>query len=121
VAKLDPSQSGSQALIYATYIGGPGADGASAVAVDASGNAYVAGYTQGDFPVTPGAFQTSQYFPSGCGGGGVFVSKLSAGGSQLAYSTYVGLCGSSANGIAVDALGDAYVVGDTGLDAYWKR
>jgi len=44
-------------LIYSTYLGGTGLDNANGIAVDSSGNAYVAGYTEStDFPVTPGAF-----------------------------------------------------------------
>ena len=47
-------------LIFSTYFGGSGADMAGFLAVDPSGNAYVSGWTSSaDFPVTPGAFQTS--------------------------------------------------------------
>jgi hypothetical protein len=62
VAKLNAAGSG---LVYATYLGGPGAvsylsfDAAAAVAIDSAGNAYVAGTTYAPgFPVTPGAVQT---------------------------------------------------------------
>jgi hypothetical protein len=113
VAKLDPSVSGQAASIYATYIGGPaGIDGSSgqAIAVDASGSAYVTGWTQcTHFPTTSGAFQTTV-----CNGCVIapFVTKLNAGGSQLVYSTYLsGVSQAVGNGIAVDSLGDAYVVG----------
>src|SRR5207245_10206926 len=42
------------------------------------------------------------------------VSKLSATGSALVYSTYLGGSGEDAGlGIAVDGLGNAYVVGNT--------
>ena len=57
VAKLDPS--GSH-LLYSTYLGGSGADGAFGLAVDATGAVYVAGGTQStDFPTTPGALSTT--------------------------------------------------------------
>src|ERR1019366_6785075 len=52
-------------LAYSTYLGGNGGrdgglDAANAIAVDTAGNAYVAGYTwSSDFPVTQGAFQTT--------------------------------------------------------------
>jgi Beta-propeller repeat len=121
VAKFNPSASGSQSLIYSTYLGGPGYDTAVAIAVDASGNAFVTGHTQSsNFPITPGAFQTTS--PLNIGGDSVsFVSELNAGGSRLLYSTYFegtctngNACGSggiASSAIAVDALGDAYVAG----------
>ena len=97
-------------LAYSTYLGGIADEFADAVAVDASGNAYVAGLTDSsDFPTTPGAFQTT---PGG--NGDAFVSKLNAAGSALLYSTYLG--GSNfdvARGLAVDASGNAYVTGQT--------
>jgi hypothetical protein len=87
--------------------------GGDAIALDASNNAYVTGTTSStDFPTTPGAFQTA--YGGGDYFGDAFVTKLSADGSALVYSTYLG--GSSddrGSGIAVDALGDAYVTGDT--------
>jgi hypothetical protein len=98
------------ALIYSSYIGGNIADEAYAIALDASNNAYVTGWTaSSNFPTTAGAFQTS----SG-GGNDAFVTKLNATGSALLYSTYLG--GSSydeGHGMAVDALGNAYVTGHT--------
>ena len=57
VAKLNASGSD---LIYSTYIGGTGLDDGSGIQVDSTGNAYITGSTESaDFPVTPGAFQTS--------------------------------------------------------------
>jgi hypothetical protein len=59
VAKLNPTGS---ALVYSTYLGGSGGSGADALAVDSSGNAYITGFSFAtDFPVTPGAFQTTNY------------------------------------------------------------
>src|SRR5207302_3833070 len=102
VTKLNPSGS---ALVYSTYLGGSGADGADAIAVDTVGNAYVAGVTGSiDFPTTLGAFQTTLR-----GDSDAFVTKLSPSGSALIYSTYLG--GSSSEhglGIAVDAAGNAF-------------
>ena len=47
-------------MVYSTYLGGSGMSG-HGIAVDSAGNAYVTGYTTStDFPVTPGAFQTTQ-------------------------------------------------------------
>jgi hypothetical protein len=104
-------------LAYSTYLGGSGLDGGSAIAVDASGNAYVTGgTTSSDFPTTQGAFQTT-YGGDGPGDSGyAFVSKLNAAGSALLYSTYLGGSsddGINGTGIAVDASGDAYVAGPT--------
>ncbi len=113
VAKINSSVSGSQSLIYSTYIGGVGQDSAAAIAVDTSGNAYVTGNTwlsENTFPTTPGAFQTTatNAFTA-------FVTKLNAGGSKLIYSTYLNgsMSNSSGNGIAVDSLGNAYAAGNT--------
>ena len=107
VVKLNPA--GSQ-VVYATYLGGSDSDKAAAIAVDSAGNTYVTGSTSStDFPTTPGEVQTS---PGGSMN--AFVAKLNSVGSQLVYSTYLG--GSDADsgkGIAVDAAGNAYVVGQT--------
>jgi Beta-propeller repeat len=109
VTKLNVAGS---ALVYSTYLGGTGFEGASSIALDASGNAYVTGGTSSnDFPITPGAFQTE------CGGGSCydgFVTKLNASGSALLYSTYLGGSGNDyGHGIAVDSAGNAYVTGAT--------
>ena len=121
VTKLNASGS---ALVYSTYLGGstasPGLatadDTGQAIAVDAGGNAYVAGQTSStNFP-TVGPVQTAN-----AGRVDAFVTKLNAAGSALVYSTYLGGSTSSggsvaddiAYGIAVDASGNAYVAGDT--------
>jgi hypothetical protein len=99
-------------LSYATYIGGKADDVGTAIAVDAAGNAYVAGYTlSADFPLK------NPYDRSlGNGDEDVFVTKLNPAGSALVYSTYLGGRNSydSANGIAVDTAGNAYITGRTG-------
>lgn len=103
VAKLDPSGS---SLVYSTFLGG--SSGGFAIAVDAMGNAYVASRIQSSsFPLTQGALQR-------CGGdpkGQLFVTKLNPLGTGLSYSACVG--DGSVAGIAVDALGNAYVAGTT--------
>jgi len=101
------------ALVYSTYLGGSTQDIASAIAVDGSGDAYVAGQTEStDFPVTTGAFQTANN-TSGAATG--FVTELNPTGTGLIYSTYLGGSGADAvNGIAVDGSGDAFVTGFTG-------
>jgi hypothetical protein len=97
------------ALVYSTYLGGSNVDFAGGIAADSAGNAYIAGETwSSDFP-TVNAIQ-----PTPGGGRDAFVTKINAAGSALDYSTYLG--GSfddSGRGVAVDSLGNAYVVGNT--------
>ncbi len=110
VAKLDPS--GSR-LVYSTYLGGSDGEIPWAIAVDRAGNAVVAGETSSsDFPLlhdlrTPGitgfGFRTR-----------AFVTRLNAAGSELLYSTFLGDGGNgSAQGVAVDPAGNAYITGGT--------
>ncbi|PYV24233.1 MAG: hypothetical protein DMG27_13410, partial [Acidobacteria bacterium] len=106
VTKYSPSGS----VVYSTYLGGSGTDQAVAIAVDATGDAYVTGQTlSSNFPTTAGAARTTY-----SGKGDAFVAKLSATGSSLVYSTYLGGSGpDQARGIALDALNNAYVTGQT--------
>ena len=110
VTKL--STDGSR-LVYSTFLGGSGSDGASRITVDASGNAYVVGgTTSADFPVTAGAYQTSCAPVDSCAD--AFVARLNPDASGLVYSTFLGGGQSeSASGIAVDRAGNAYVAGST--------
>jgi hypothetical protein len=114
VAELNPTGS---ALVYSTYLGGSGCgngegDGAAGLALDTTGAAYVVGNTcSGDFPTTPGAYQTTslaEYVNN------AFVAKISPGGTSLVYSTYLaGSSGAYGNGVTVDSSGNAYVTGTT--------
>ena len=110
VTKLNPT---GQALVYSIYIGGSGTDGGRGIAVDPSGNAYVAGFTAStDFPTTAGAFQP-RHGGGSAGPWDAFVLKLSPEGA-LSYSTYLGGRDDDvALGVAVDAAGRAHVVGGT--------
>jgi hypothetical protein len=106
VSKLNAAGS---ALVYSTYLGATDTGGFG-IAVDAKGNAFVAGFTNSaNFPTTPGAFQTTY------GGlGDAFVTKLNAAGSGLLYSTYLGGGGDDlATAIGVDAAGNSFVTGHT--------
>jgi uncharacterized repeat protein (TIGR01451 family) len=113
VTKLDPTG----ALIFSSYLGGTGNEnnynagvGSSGVAVDSSGYVCLAGRTSSiDFPVV-NAVQSSY----GGGDYDAFVSRLSADGSALTYSSYFGgEANDSGNGIGVDAGGAIYVTGGT--------
>lgn len=110
VAEFNPGDSGAASLVYSTYFGGAGNDIAYGVAVDGTGDAYIAGSTtSSNLPVTSGVLSTSLG-----GSEDAFVAELEAGGSTLAYSTYLGGSGvDSASAIAIDSGGDAFVTGNT--------
>ena len=97
-------------LMWSTLLGGSSGDHTGRLDIDAAGNVVVAGITSSfNFPTTVGAFDTSY--------GGVqddFVSKLSADGSTLLFSGFLG--GSAVEWVgapAVDAAGNIYVLGYT--------
>jgi hypothetical protein len=106
VVKLTPAGDGFQ---YATYIGGAFDDRAAALAVDTSGQAYVAGATSSsNFPLA------APLRASMVGGKEAFALKLNAAGSALVYSTFLGGANwEAATAIAVDGSGAALVAGDT--------
>lgn len=101
-------------LSYATYLGGTSVDQGWGVAVDANGNAYIAGETQSaNYGNPPGGAYTG-YSGSMADGGDAFVAKLNASGTALVYFTYLG--GNSedtALALELDAAGNAYVTGVT--------
>jgi len=122
VAKLSPA---GTRLLYSTYLGGTRDDIGMAIAIDSSGNAYVAGATASmNFPITSNAYQS---FLRGYGGeplhqsgftswdpGDAFVAKLDPTGSQLLYSTYLGGTNDDvALSIALDTSNNVYIGGYT--------
>jgi uncharacterized repeat protein (TIGR01451 family) len=134
VAKLNSTGS---ALVYSTFIGGSGNDGVVALAVDSSGEVYVAGNsasapmnetlcnnnppTSFAWPVTPNGYEgwpQTGGFPSGDQAHPAFA-VFSADGSSLAYSTLYGPTASINEGttivtsMAVDSGGKAYIGGYT--------
>jgi len=105
VAKIGPS---GNTLVYSTFLGGSYDDGASAIAIDAAGNAYVAGSTKSsDFPVQNPLLRYAA-------GSDAFIAELGPSGNALIYSTFLGgFTDDFANAIAVDTVGNAYVAGST--------
>ncbi|HKF06061.1 MAG TPA: SBBP repeat-containing protein [Candidatus Sulfotelmatobacter sp.] len=115
VTKLDPTGS---TLLYSTHVG-VAVEGIRGfgIAVDAAGNAYVAGGAGPGFPTTAGAYQTSSSAFSSA-----FAMKLSPDGSAADYSTFLSGGNSSdvdyAESIAVDKNGNAYITGYAGSSTF---
>lgn len=97
-------------LQFATFLGGSSSEESNAIAVDATGNSYLTGLTySANFPLQTAYSSTAN---------DMFVTKVNAAGTALLYSTYLGGGATdAAGGIAVDALGNAYVVGTAGFSA----
>jgi hypothetical protein len=115
VAKFAPAGAN---LVYSTCLGGMNDDVAYHIACDAAGNAYVTGYTSSlDFTNTltnaVAVFNAPTNQPFAVLATDAFLTKFDPGGA-IVYSTYFGgKLNSYGYGVAVDALGDAYVVGNT--------
>ena len=112
VFKLDPTLAN---LLYATYLGGSNDDEAFGIAVDGSGNAYVAGDTfSTNFPLHNPLFSALNNGAGPNGSDDAFVAELNPTATAFVYSTYLGGNFSDfANGIAIDSSGNAYVTGET--------
>jgi len=100
---------GTGPLLWSSYLGGSDFDQGFGVAADASGNAFLTGQTSStNFPTTGG-------FDATVSSTDAFVTKVTAAGA-LAWSSYLGGTGAdSGKGIAVDASGNAFVVGTAGI------
>jgi len=106
VTRINATGSG---IVYSTYLGGTNGEKGFGITLDASGNIYVTGQTfSTDFPTVNPVQATFR------GTSDAFVAKLNPAGSALLFSTYLGgIHDDVVTGIAVDALGDIYVVGFT--------
>ena len=104
-------------LLASTYLGGENNESASSIAVDATGNIYVAGWTISDnFPTTIGAYDV--IFNSS-GYSDAFISKLNADLTSLLASTYLGGGGGErVAAMTIDTAGNVYVTGWTGSDNF---
>jgi hypothetical protein len=107
VTKLNATGS---TLLYSTYLGGSDYDNSYGIALDTSGNAYIAGRTDSsDFPITAGAFDPTYNHHAEC-----VVSVLNSSGTDFLYSTFIG--GNDhdwGTRIALDTTGSVYVTGGT--------
>lgn len=115
VAKL--SSTGSS-LLNSTFLGGRGGDDPFGVALDPAGNVYVSGFTcSGNFPTTPGAFQTvykGTCLNSNGAGGNAAVAKFNSTLTSLFYSTLLGgTVNDVAYSVAADSSGIAHLAGRT--------
>jgi uncharacterized protein (TIGR03437 family) len=116
VAKIN---SGGTGVGYLTYLDATDncsfpVDSLSAIAVDAAGNAYLAGSTvDPKFPVTPGSAQPV-FGGEGMFGGDAFIAMLKPDGSALGWATFLGGADADeAHSMAVDAAGAVWVTGTT--------
>jgi uncharacterized protein (TIGR03437 family) len=101
VAKLNPS---GTAMVWSTFLGGSGADRATALALDSNAKVWVVGFTSSsDFPQAPGGIA-----------GDEFLAEFSPDGTALAHSQLFP-ANTVAAGIAVDATNTVHLAGATGL------
>ena len=114
MSKINPAGSGTDDLVYSTYLGGTtGPTYARGIGVDSAGMVYLTGYTTGtDLPTTTGAYQTTN-----AGDNDAFVCVINPAGSgtgDLVYSTYFGGTGVEYGyGSALDSSGTVYLTGST--------
>jgi len=99
-------------LLYSTYLGGEKNDSGQGIAADATGSAYVTGFTfSTKFPTSSPVIQATNHSASTSN---AFVTKFKPGGQALAFSTYLGGKGTDqALAIAIDSTTNIYITGST--------
>jgi|GEM_PF-2407408 len=115
LTKLNPAGS---ALVYSTFLGGSNLEFGRAVGVDALGDAIVTGYTKSaNWPTTKDAFDQTHN-----GDQDIFLTMLNPVGKGLLYSTLIGGSGAdrTSGGLALDAYGNAFIIGSTGSTNFPK-
>ena len=122
ITKLTPSATGAAQLAYSSYLGGDTFDEGFGIAVDGSGNAFIAGETH-LYDFSTNGTQITRGKPVSTGN--VFLTEINTtvgGTPSLVYSTYIGGSGAGSNflgfgdvayGLAIDATDDTYIVGGT--------
>ena len=110
MAKLNLAGGGAGDLMWSTFLGGTAEDRGVAIALDGAGNAYVTGRTSSaDFPTANPMYAARNGFAADA-----FVSEISADGSTLLYSTYLGgMSPDEGRAIVVASTGHIYVAGQT--------
>ncbi|HVB87554.1 MAG TPA: choice-of-anchor D domain-containing protein [Candidatus Dormibacteraeota bacterium] len=116
IAKIDPTVTGANSLLYLTFLGGSGTQAGGLIAVDGAGDVAITGTTTStDFPVT-GSSQPTTGLTSGTGNDAI-VSEVNPVGNQLNFSIFFGGSGRESTrgsgGIALDQSGDVYIASDT--------
>ncbi len=101
-------------ILYCTYIGGVNNEGVFDSSLSPDGSLTLAGWTEGDFPTTPGAYSSSIF------NDGYFVLRLNALGSDLIYSTYCpdGSDAETLSAVTTDSQGNVYLVGRSNSTDY---
>ena len=106
---------GGTTLKYCSYFGGHNYDKATGIALDSANNIYVTGYTDStNFPVTNAISKYLNGNTNVTPAFDAFVAKFQPGFTGLVYSTFIGGSGADqGNAIAVDGVGNTYIVGQT--------
>ena len=113
VAKIDTTKFGAASLVYSTYLGGKKDEEGNGIAVNTLGEVFISGTTESKstggtpFPVTAGAYQSSLN-----GEEDAFLTRLSAAGNSLIYSSYLGGDKDEKGwGVALNGTSTAYITG----------